>query len=584
MAKARLLDEWLLRSFRFCLPIIPFLCSSHLLADAIVVSRAMLAGTIAEIFIEDDTVRIELEIGLSGLPAFRNILPDEMYRRLGYAEEVFADRYRRFFEHDMMIFADGRALPGRVTAIAVKQRAPRDEITGEELPVPADAENILRIELHYAFEGRPGTLSIKAPTDVAPVDIGFVLYHKNVPLNDFRYLGREQTATLDWDDPWYSSFNMRNLRRRYSAPMNGFIYIEPFEVRKEIIVRPKDLQRWVDLGLDSLDTIPAGMQGDIKLKVAGFLAQHHPVSINGERVAGELDRVHFLERTLRSSRIIEPPQDLDINSAVMGVIFAYPIRRLPDTVTLHWDLWDERIDRVPVSAVDEAGPFVGYVDRDDPDVIWRNFLTNPTVPALTVIEPPPSHALVLLASWRWALVVLAVAPVVWLIVQLQRSRNIHRPVAAVLVTAGLSIGAFKVSDAVEINDVRSTAVVTGLLKNVYHAFDFRLEDDIYDVLNHSVDGDLLTDIYLEMQRGLVLANQGGARAKVKTIDLKQLDTNPRSDGDGFIAHTTWVVTGTVGHWGHVHQRANRYRADLLIEPIDGVWKLTAMDVQEEERL
>ena len=41
----------------------------------------MLAGTIAEFFIEDKTERVEFEIGRSDLPAFRNILPDELYQR-----------------------------------------------------------------------------------------------------------------------------------------------------------------------------------------------------------------------------------------------------------------------------------------------------------------------------------------------------------------------------------------------------------------------------------------------------------------------------------------------------------------------
>ncbi len=31
--------------------------------------------------------------------------------------------------------------------------------------------------------------------------------------------------------------------------MSGFINVENFEVRKEIILRSKDLQRWIDLGL-----------------------------------------------------------------------------------------------------------------------------------------------------------------------------------------------------------------------------------------------------------------------------------------------------------------------------------------------
>ena len=52
-------------------------------ADAIVVSQAMFASTIVEYFVEDDHVRVELEIGMQDLQAFRNILPESIYAKLG---------------------------------------------------------------------------------------------------------------------------------------------------------------------------------------------------------------------------------------------------------------------------------------------------------------------------------------------------------------------------------------------------------------------------------------------------------------------------------------------------------------------
>ena len=43
-------------------------------ADAIVVTKAMTASTIAEIFVSEEAVRIEVEIGLQDLAAFGNLL------------------------------------------------------------------------------------------------------------------------------------------------------------------------------------------------------------------------------------------------------------------------------------------------------------------------------------------------------------------------------------------------------------------------------------------------------------------------------------------------------------------------------
>ena len=44
------------------------------------------------------------------------------------------------------------------------------------------------------------------------------------------------------------------------------------------------------------------------------------------------------------------------------------------------------------------------------------------------------------------------------------------------------------------------------------------------------------------------------------------------------------MTGSVGHWGHVHQRKNRYDADLRVEAIDGAWRISALELLSEDRL
>ena len=108
-------------------------------------------------------------------------------------------------------------------------------------------------------------------------------------------------------------------------------------------------------------------------------------------------------------------------------------------------------------------------------------------------------------------------------------------------------------------------------------------DAIYDTLDRSVVGDLLEQIYLETRKGLELASQGGARAKVNEIEMIEFAAAP-ADAGGFVATATWNVAGSVGHWGHVHQRRNQYRAELGVAPIDGVWKLVALEILEEERL
>jgi hypothetical protein len=246
---------------------------------------------------------------------------------------------------------------------------------------------------------------------------------------------------------------------------------------------------------------------------------------------------------------------------------------------MEWDLWNERIQRVPGSAVDEAGPLPTYLEPDFPVLEWRNFLKNPTLPTLQVLAPPPGGLSRIAYHARWPLLFGAALA---LLATLRPHRS-RATVAAVVVLLGLAAGSFALGWGARLSDARARELVSGLLHNVYRAFDFRQEEQSYDVLARSVEGELLAQIYLETRRGLELANQGGARAKVKQIELQEL-THEAARSGGLTASATWTVMGSVGHWGHIHQRQNQYQARLHIAPIEGEWKLVGLDILEEKRL
>jgi hypothetical protein len=285
---------------------------------------------------------------------------------MDYLPRPHPERLAEFFASDMVIAGDEVLLPGELLSIGPRTRIVRDQVTGEELPVvEEEAETVVAAELFYPFGAvRPGSLGFSPPVQFGMANVGFVVYHNTVAVNDFRYLARGMVLDLDWEDPWYSAFRIRNMRRSYFAPMSGFLYVEPFEVRKEIIVRPKDLQRWVDLGLEDATVIKADQRGLILEKIADFLTGKQPVVINGEVVTPILDRANFLNRSLKSSMVVEPGIDINIDSAVVGVIFVYPTPSLPASASMTWDMFDQRVQMVPASAVDEAGPLPIFLEPD----------------------------------------------------------------------------------------------------------------------------------------------------------------------------------------------------------------------------
>jgi len=138
--------------------------------------------------------------------------------------------------------------------------------------------------------------------------------------------------------------------------------------------------------------------------------------------------------------------------------------------------------------------------------------------------------------------------------------------------------------AISTNEKSRAAVAESLLRNVYRAFDYHSESDIYDALARSVQGDLLADLYLKIKHGLIMQEQGGAVARVQEVNVVRSEPMESKSKNGFTERVTWQIEGTVEHWGHIHTRVNEYSADFEIEPGDGSWKITGMNVSRQSQV
>ena len=137
----------------------------------------------------------------------------------------------------------------------------------------------------------------------------------------------------------------------------------------------------------------------------------------------------------------------------------------------------------------------------------------------------------------------------------------------------------------QLDDSQAVPVLEALLKNIYRAFDFREEGVVYDKLALSVRGDLLEQIYLQHRQSFAIQKAGGAQAKIKQVAVESVQVQPRETGSQEMhADVTWTAMGTVGHWGHVHMRQNRYQARLTLNPADGHWTVTGLTLLDEQRI
>ena len=576
-------------------------------ADWINLSGAQNAPNIAEININDDHVKIELEIFVNDMVTFDRLIPDEFFEGINIKRPPLADRIRQYSNEDLQIIADkDHKLQARLKLAEPRLRKERpspipwkiNPYTGRPIPGPPEDKRVLYAELVYPFNKKPASLTIIPPLDekakISKVPIGFITYHKGVLINDFRYLSGPSTLTLDWTDPWYSEFDKKALKRWQRGSVMSFLYIEPYEVRHEILARVKDLAAWIDLGLRGDEFIEADENEPLKKRVGEFFLKRDQTLIDGKQLRPILDRTAFVKYSMTGSTFLIQPEQLSINTAMVGVIITYLTQGIPQEVTNQWDLWSDRIQKVPANAIDPAGPFPSYVTPDDNVLTWTNFLKKYQMPAVARIEVAESltKMKIPLAS---VLCLLALLPLGWQIAKRRKkagSIGLHMGLAVVLIAAIVVLYPFlKVAVAKpavlapQMTEKDAVAVLDSLLKNIYRSFDFREEEDVYDRLATSVSGDLLSEIYLQNRKSLVVTQAGGARARVKAVEILEVDVKPLDDHPlGRLFHAKWTATGTVGHWGHIHMRKNQYEANISVQPVGGAWKITGLELLEEKRI
>jgi len=367
----------------------------------------------------------------------------------------------------------------------------------------------------------------------------------------------------------------------------SFLYIEPYEVRHEVLVRVKDLEEWVPLNYGIDDYIEVDEQDSLKNLIANFLVNRNIVNIDGKTVKPIIDKVYFVEVRLFGIQILQEVKKLDYSSAIIGVIFAYPDPGIPGEVKVNWDLFNDDITQVPATATDPAGPMKYILQPDDDILVWKNYLKKYKLPIISEIK-------VTEASLRLPLISLMMVGVIIFLLfrfgykintwskQLKKSGVILLLLALICIPLTLNLE-IPFLEKESFSRPESETLISELLKNTYRAFDFRNESEVYDKLAISNHGDLLADIYLQTKRGMVLENQGGISVKVSDVSLMEVE-EVESDQAGLAYKCTWQVKGSVGHWGHIHQRTNQYQAVLNVEPVNGVWKFYNIDIIEETRI
>ena len=227
--------------------------SSSVRADWVNLTGAEISPNIAEIYVMDDHVKLVLEIYVGNLDTFDELIPDDWLKDSSINRLPVEERLQQFANNKFQFITDtGQKLSAHLILLEPRLRIDRksrfagkiNPYTRQRIPEAPEDKRVLYVELSYPFKTKPETLTIIPPLDEegrALVSMGFIAYHKSVPIIDFRYLGTSAKLNLDWEDPWYTNFDNKNLTRHHKYPLMLYLYVEPRQVRLESLMRLSDI-------------------------------------------------------------------------------------------------------------------------------------------------------------------------------------------------------------------------------------------------------------------------------------------------------------------------------------------------------
>lgn len=574
-------------------------------ADWINLTGAENSRNIAEIYVENDHVKIQLEVYIQDLLIFNELVPDSLFSEPISGRPGLEERIQAFAESGFQVVTDsGEKLSAKFDLAEPRLRVHRpspfagsiNPYTRQRVPGPPDDKRVLYAELTYKFNGKPESLNFIPPADengLPRASIGFLCYHKGVPVVDFRQLTDSNILHLDWDDPWYSVFEKKALKRTLQSGVRTYLYIEPYEVRHEILVRVKDMMTWMDFDLRGSEYIEEDEFNTVRQKIADFFMAREKVLIDGKHLKPILDRTAYVESSMMRSRFIEVPERVPLNTAMIGIVITYLTDGIPQEVVTEWDLFSERIQKVTARMTDPAGPFPYDLSPDDNVLKWTNYLKKYTIPTVdkTMVAETHRGVAVPLGSLICVLLLLPFSLIAYRRLKKSEPVKVHATIVLILVISiiallprwHVSIGNSAQARLISKDDGKT--IVQNLLKNVYRSFDFREEEDVYDKLAISVSGALLNDVYLQSRKSMIIEQAGGAQAKVKQTEVLDVDVKESRKQKGALdVRTNWTAIGSVGHWGHIHTRQNVYDAILTLIVEDGSWKISDIELLEEKRV
>jgi hypothetical protein len=505
------------------------------LGAVVPVSAHPISLTDAVVDVRKDHVQIKLGVAIEDLVLYYELKANKEFKYPADKLREMAKEHQSFIQERLQIrSADGKLLVGHVQGMDTTQIL-EDGVLQTEIK-----SRSISYQIKYAVGEPYRFLTIRQVFgELQPASMDCLLLHNGFLLEKARQLASGQTYTieLNWDNPPterpdYKTFRQnkeRQLRQRlgiasYSI-LYSFLYITPREIRHEILIPMLTLEKWVPLQRRDPDFLDVDEQKSAQKSLAKFFGKGNPVTINGTVIKPTLDRASFFGLDIRDFALNAPPRRVNVYQARVGLIMSYrpssPVRQ----ITVEWDTYNKYAPMLKsLVLVNDEDPFTQFFVKNAPGFEWMLAKVKRDKPQ-GIKDGLKEHPI---------------------------SQSVGQQIAG------------------------------GVLRNVFTAINREGDGEVFDALAVSVSPSLIREIYLQIKRALIVAEQGSASLHVRDVVVKSAEI-VRGDGDQLTMRCRWQVTGTVEHWGHLHTRVDEFVGELTLARERAGWMLDKFRVSEQKQ-
>nr|MCU0721526.1 hypothetical protein [Pirellula sp.] len=405
----------------------------------IAIHPVSLSSAIVEV--REDELIVDLEIMLEDLVMYQSLAADGEMRYSAEQLRRAAKQHRDFLlEYFSILDVDGNRLKESDVTENFEQ------ITDEGVLQSELMSKVVTYRVQYELTNtKPKFLTFLqtfgGKNSALPAIMDLSVWHRDrLEHSSQLAFGKPQSFKFDWERAYENkrpSFaELRKKRKEQFEDSLGiasytglysFVYINRFEVRHELLVPLLTLEQWVKVPRKDPDYLEVEEQTAAKESIAQFFAEKSIVQIDGESIPGSLTRLNFFGLDIADFALNADPRKVSVHQARVGVIWTYPSKKTPKNVQFTWQAYSEFAPFLnSVVLVGNEAPTRHVFHSLEPDLKWQGDLVGPSSEKIAVANTSPA-------------------------------------------------------------DQETKQITEAILSNIYRAFDFREDEDVYEALESVID-------------------------------------------------------------------------------------------------